>query len=416
MNYTQLVVGIDIDENNAQVSVCHDPSEGVVTYSTDETGENFKIPVAAYKLPGSDRWAFGEEALISAKGFEAEAERDILGKAIRDAKEKGVDPESESILLLGRFLSFLLKLPRETLSCRVNALVITKRHIEPVFLQVVKEAVKSAGISIPSVRVISYGESFFFYALSQPIGLWRSGVQLYDYSDGLFESMNISIDHSTTPAIVKADKTSHDDMVPFFGADRRKLDEKFSLIAKEDLKNPVSGTYLTGEAFIERWEQKTLRLICTRSRVFTGQNLYTKGACYAACDDVKLLRITSRYLFLDEDSLMSNVSVRALSGGREILIPVADAGEKWYNAGKKTELLLGHDRELIVVISDIKDKNERNVVMRLDWLPDRPDRASRIEVIFTFLSPERFSVTVKDLGFGELFRSTGESRIEEIVI
>ncbi|MBR2186387.1 MAG: hypothetical protein IJ857_03515, partial [Lachnospiraceae bacterium] len=149
----------------------------------------------------------------------------------------------------------------------MNALCITEREVHPFSKKVFEEAMKSTGIGIPSIRVISYGESFFFYALSQPIGLWRNGALLYDYSDGLFESDYLSIDHSTAPAIVSDIRKKHGDMTPFYGSDRRKMDEKFLSITMEDMKKSVSGTYLTGEAFNERWEQRTLRYICTRSRV-----------------------------------------------------------------------------------------------------------------------------------------------------
>lgn len=412
----QLTVGIDLNSKFTLISVCHDPAEGVITYSPDGTRENFKIPVAAFKIPGSDKYVFGEEAVNSAAAYKKDYKTDLFQSAREAAEKSGLKRDLPEIVVLGKFLSFLLRLPKETAFARVNSLCITERKVHPLSEKVINEAVKSAGIGIPSVKVISYGESFFFYALSQPIGLWRNGVLLYDYNDRLFESRHLSIDHGTSPALVRSRAGVRENMVPFFGSDRKNLDEKFVAAAMEDLKDGVSGTYLTGEAFNERWEQKTLRYICARSRVFKGQNLYTKGACYAAADDVNLIRISQRYLYFGEDTLSTNVSIRAISEGREVLLSVSDAGEKWYSAGKTLELMLGHDRELIVVLSDICDKNERNVVMRLDWLPVRPDRASRIKAEFAFESVNKLSVTVSDLGFGEIFRSTGDKRTEEILL
>ncbi len=127
-----------------------------------------------------------------------------------------------------------------------------------------------------------------------------------------------------------------------------------------------------------------------------------------------LIRISRRYLYLGQDSLLTNVSLRAISRGREALLPIADAGSKWYESSKSMEVLLGHDRELIVVLTDIKDRSERNAVIRLDWMPMRPERASRVKVEFEFLSAKRLRVKVTDLGFGEIFRATGEKRKEEI--
>ncbi len=412
----RLVVGIDFNEKYTQISVCHDPSEGVITYSRNKESEDFRIPVAAFKVPGSEKWVFGDEAVHGAAGFKMKHETDLLEKAFQAAESRKLLKDSQAIHILGKYISYLLKLPLETSLSRVNGLCITQREVHPASKRVFEEAVRSAGIGIPSIKVISYSESFFFYALSQPIGLWRNGALLYDYSDNAFESDYLDIDHGTAPVLVRDVRKKRDGMTPFYGSDRKKLDEKLVAIAMEDLKKSVSGTYLTGEAFNERWEQKTLRYICTRSRVFKGQNLYSKGACYAAADEVELIRISKRYLFLGKDSLTTNVSIRAISGGREVLLPIADAGGKWYDQSKSMEVLLGHDRELIVVLTDIIDRSERNVVIRLDWMPSRPERASRIRAEFEFQSEKKLTVTVTDLGFGEIFRATGEMRKEEILL
>ena len=412
----QLVIGIDLSEKYTLISICHDPSEGVITYSPDRENENFKIPAAAFRVPGSGRYVFGEEAVKSAAAFNMDYETGLFEKACESAKNGGLRGDDPAVILLGKFISHLLRLPPETAMAKVNALTVAVRRLHALSGKVMEAAIKSAGIGIPSVRVISYGESFFYYALSQPIGLWRDGVHLYDYTDSHFVSGSLSIDHSTTPALVRNTIKSREDMVPFFGSDRRRLDEKFLSIAMEDLKHGASGTYLTGEAFNERWEQRTLRYICSRSRVFKGQNLYSKGACYAAANDVDLIRISRRYVYIGDDSLVTNVSIRAVAEGKEVLLTVADAGEKWFDAGSSMELMLGHDRELILVLTDISDRNERNKVIRLDWLPVRPDRAGRIKADFRFLSRDRLLLGIKDLGFGEIFKSSGKEKEEEIML
>lgn len=416
MNNNRLVIGIDLNNDHSLVSFCLDPSDGVKTYSREEGKDDFRIPVAAFTVPGSGNTFFGEEAVRSAEGFEMEYETGLFEKALERAEEGNGFEESREIKIFGEFLSWLLRLVPETALSKVMALCITVRNVNPFSGKVLNAACSSVGIGIKNLKVMSYAESFFFYALSQPVGLWRNGVLLYDYSDTLFESAALETDHSTTPALVRFTRKEREGMVPFFGTDRRKLDEKFLSIVSDDIRNGVSATYLTGEAFNERWEQRTLRYICTRSRVFKGQNLYSKGACYGAADMVDLIRISRRYLYLGEESLTVNVSVRALSRGKEILIPVSDAGDRWYDAGDTIEVLMGHDRELIVVLTDIQDKSERNVVIRLDWLPERPERASRIKAEFRFLSVKKLLIKVTDLGFGELFRSTGIVRTEEVIL
>ncbi|MBR2186388.1 MAG: hypothetical protein IJ857_03520 [Lachnospiraceae bacterium] len=99
----KLVVGIDFSDKYTLISTCHDPSEGVVTWSGKKDNEDFRVPVAAFKLPGSDRWVFGDEAVERAESFGMKYDTDILAKAL-SAGERGMDHRtSPEIVLLGRY-------------------------------------------------------------------------------------------------------------------------------------------------------------------------------------------------------------------------------------------------------------------------------------------------------------------------
>ena len=61
------------------------------------------------------------------------------------------------------------------------------------------------------------------------------------------------------------------------------MDITFSkIVAAETKKTYISSNYLTGLGFSEKWLNKSRELLTQGRRVFAGQNIYTKGACYKA--------------------------------------------------------------------------------------------------------------------------------------
>ena len=54
-------------------------------------------------------------------------------------------------------------------------------------------------------------------------------------------------------------------------------------IINESFKNQIISTvFLVGDTFAEGWMKQSVALLCKGRRVFMGNNLFTKGACYAA--------------------------------------------------------------------------------------------------------------------------------------
>ncbi|MCR4890968.1 MAG: hypothetical protein K5989_02100 [Lachnospiraceae bacterium] len=401
-----VVIGIDLGERGAQISYCLNGEREVKTYSLSREEDQFLIPLEAYQNPENKAKSFGFEAQAAAEKGKGETEKDLL---------KGAMESEDGVRLLGLYFSYLLHLPKEILGTEVRALVFSLREVDQRVCQVLERAVESAGIQIPVIRYVSYGESFFFYALSQKIELWRYGVVLFEYDDSRFEVRRLTVDQHLEPAFVTVEEKSYPIMLPFTGQDKEKLDRSFLSIAEGVTgTGALSGVYLTGSAFEERWENGTLKFLCSRARVFQGQNLYSKGACYAATDVVSWSRLSGKFVFLDKNSLRQNISIRAISKGKEELLSVMDAGLSWYNASAEKEVLLGQDKEIVVVLNGMMDENERNVVLRLSRFPDRPDRASRVLLRFYFEERDILVVEIQDLGFGDLFPSSGMVQTERI--
>ena len=95
-----------------------------------------------------------------------------------------------------------------------------------------------------------------------------------------------------------------------------------------------------GEGFDGKWYEESLKILCgAGKRVFAGNNLFAKGACYRAMDELKNPEERA-YVFLGEDKIPYNVGLRAPGAGRESLYTLLNAGTSWYEAKAECEALL----------------------------------------------------------------------------
>ena len=63
---------------------------------------------------------------------------------------------------------------------------------------------------------------------------------------------------------------------------------------------------------------------------------------------------------------------------------------------------------LVFVVSIPEETEKKRVAMALDGLPKRPNRTSRLSLTLKYVSPRDCEITVKDLGFGEMYPSSGK--------
>ncbi|MCR5777500.1 MAG: hypothetical protein K6G84_08815 [Lachnospiraceae bacterium] len=411
-------IGIDLRDDYSEISYCIKEESNVVTYKAGEEEENFEIPTVACKLPGDGEWFFGLEAIATADEYGLSLVTGLINKAIIGKRIFANDSETiDPVRLLGMYISYLMELPKEVSKYDIASIVVTVDKVAAEIPFILDRALESYKKDVPYMRYVSHAESFFYYALSHPIELWRDGVLLYDYTDEHFRMSRLLIDTSLKPAVVQTAEQLFEDMIPFSEDNSEVYDNMFREITEtEIMKGRVSAVYLTGSVFKGRWAEKTFRFLCSRSRVFAGQNLYTKGACYAAADLAGWTRLGSRYIFMDETRLHANIALRAESEGKEMLVDLVSAGVSWYDVNASFECMLGTDRKIDLVIKSCDDGEERNVVIRCDWIPERPERTTRVYISLYCPNEGQLSIRVTDMGFGEIFQSAGMTKEELIEI
>ena len=94
--------------------------------------------------------------------------------------------------------------------------------------------------------------------------------------------------------------------------------------------------------------------------------------------------------------------------GSPTYYPLIEGGNNWYECSGSCELILDDTQELVFVVGTLGETEKKRVVMQLPGLPGRPNKTTRLLVELVCVSSKKCQITVKDLGFGDMFPSSGK--------
>ena len=100
--------------------------------------------------------------------------------------------------------------------------------------------------------------------------------------------------------------------------------------------------------------------------------------------------------------------------GSPTYYPLIEAGNNWYECKSSCELILDDTEELVFIVSTFEKPEKIRVGMTLPGLPKRPNKTTRIYLELQYVSQRECHILVKDLGFGEMFPSSGKTWEESV--
>ena len=103
-----------------------------------------------------------------------------------------------------------------------------------------------------------------------------------------------------------------------------------------------------------------------------------------------------------------------LKDGKKITIPLATAGDQWYEVNGHCELILRESNCVTFVIDFLSRRGTSLADFKLEGLPVRPNRVTRISLDLSMTSEKRVKFIIKDMGFGEIYPSTGKDWTDEL--
>lgn len=411
------VIGYDLGKIVSQISFCMIGSAEAETVSSVAGTEQYNIPTVLCKRSGVNQWFYGKEALKYAKEEDGILVEDLLTLAER-GEEVIVEGESyDPAALLTLFVKRSLSLLTMQMSLHLaEAVMFTVEELTPRMVDVLNKV--AAGLQLKDVSVYfqSHVESFYYYTLYQPGELWKYDVLIFDYS-GSLKSLCFTCNKKTSPQVVLILDNAYPDMqrVSWAGNEeetealKKRLDEQFLEAAVKEVQGKIISTvYLLGDGFKENWARESLRFLCRNRRVFQGNNLYSKGACYGALERLNPGEEGQRHVYLGKDKLKANIGMKVLRRGEDSYFAVLDAGHNWYEAFADYEMILESGNNVDFVITPLTGGSVTERRMTLEGLPDRPRRTCRLKFHVEMTAVDKVTVTVEDMGFGEIFPSSGK--------
>ena len=416
INKDRYVVGLDLNNKFAQISFARIDQNDPDTLSTVAGEEEFNIPAVILKKKANNQWVIGQNAEEAFQNQEGYIVSDLLNKSLKgeNVRMGSEEYKAEDLLLLfiKRALSML---PLMTTPEKIASVVVTVRRADSDMVKVLKKLPDLLKMGEEKVHFLSYEESFFFYMLYQKSELQNHQVMLCDSSEGYLNIYRMEKNRYVNPPIAGVDNFVYEDFK--FGpesASAAEMDQRFLNIADHLCENRIfSAIYLIGSGFYDNWCEESLKFLCKNRRVFKGNNLFSKGAALAAKEYASPSGYEKNIRFFGKDRVQANVGVVIMDGEERKEIPFITAGDHWYEVGKTIEFLLHETDTIPIWIELISKRNRLGADLKLQGLPVKNSRMTRISLTIKMNSERSVLFVVKDLGFGELFPSTGLEWTEE---
>lgn len=413
-----VLVGYDLGEQYSQISYLVYGQEDVDTVATVVGTKQYNIPTMLCKRKGVNQWFYGKDAVKNADVEDMIPVEGLLSLA-RKGEEVTLDGESfDPAALLTLFLKRSMTLMNFIATVdKIDAIMFTVDELDDRMVEILSRASVNLGLRTTQIYFQSHTESFYYYMLHQPAELWNYQVLACEHDGMRLKTYRMECNKRTTPIVVLIEEQIYETLIIPEETEEETIkqdayhlaDERFLGILKKMCEGRiVSSAYLLGDGFRNEWNKESLQFLCHSRRVFQGNNLFSRGACYGLQEKLEPSEEGAKHVFLGKDKLKSNVGMNVLRQGKDSYYALLDAGENWYEASKKCEFLLAGEREISFVITPLTGKNieTKKMVLTGTDISNAPYTRYRLEM--TMSTPEIMRVTVTDLGFGEMFASSGQ--------
>lgn len=403
-----MFLGFDLNDNGCHLACISSADAVPMPVSPVTGGENSLIPVALLKN-GND-WLFGDKALEEAAKQQREPVLKLWERALKKELIMCGGKEYEPLKLLAIYVKKVLELTTFVGQWQnADYIIFTVEELYAQQVQLLRELAAELGFDPKRVGMKSRRESFFEYVRHQKKEIYNNDVIVLDYTSGEVVARILSQDSryrtkkNSMPVCTVTDAPSEGLSI--------ENDERLLSFCEYHLKDRiVSSVYLVGKPVNGELLRETIRFLRMKRQVFAKPLLYAAGACYAARD-----RVQSKpgeipvMLYLGDDKLKYNVGLRAYREREEEYLSVVDAGISWYDVNVTKELYLGRERELRFMKIPLVggNRSEQYHIVRLVDIPPRPEHTTRVRIEAFMDGPKELKVTISDLGFGQIFPSSG---------
>lgn len=353
----RLSIGIDITEEEAQICYYDEASDKVVSVSCIKGENRFVVPLLPEEMEQEGFLSIFERLARLVQGAVGDFEIERVGIAVKEKDQQ------------------ILKKLTYTFA--------------------------NMNITPKKVDILNYDESFAYYVINQPEDINNGDVLLLKYDGDNLHVKRIEFIRNRRPYGILMDGYKKE-----MPDDEEEFDKKLYRILNDEIeKGRISTIYIAGDEFGLAAIKKILG---TRkvAHAYYGKNLFANGACFAVTERPSVNY--EDYRILSEDRTIVDISVLIDHNGKNTKLLLSKAGTSWQAAGAKVQCLLDDITSVNFVIVSATGGITTNYSMDLGSFPKRKNKTTRVEISVIYKQEDRFEIAIKDLGFGEFFRSSGK--------
>lgn len=374
-----LVIGIDIQEYISLVAY-YDEREAKTVSLTFPSGKNYK------------------ENPISTRHWCMATDEEHIG-------------QMEDIV---RFLNGLIELVKEQTGCvKIGKVCICVESFLTGLLQFLEKIFDQLGIDSSHRTFISREEAFAFYVYNQRKDLYTSCVMLLDYNDKGIDCYLMSNGKIQNQEVIKENRYHfYNDKIP---------DVLNGILGLQDitgdiidwLKNIVkrfiiSSVFITGQGFnVKEFPKEFTDFLCKKRKVFAGQNIYVKGACYCGYESLYIGKLNNVILACG-NRVTTGVELDILERGKQKRLRVIKPGINWYDAKRSYDFIVEDLTSITFHLKPCDSSKDYEKTIDISEIPYRKGKMTRINVQIYFSSESVCHVKISDKGFGGVVKSSGK--------
>lgn len=407
MNETRdLIIGIDFGKEYSQLCYYDRKAEEPRSVPIKVGSSQFEMPTSLCRRVEQGDYCVGLEAEYFVRekgGFPVED----LYKVSRSEKPFLVAGEHlQPWEILAHFLRGILKLLGVAeVEKNIRCLAVSMEELNAMQVENLQKACAELGLPEDRVLLLDYEESFYYYVMTQKIETWNRSVGWYSFKNEHVTFRRMSMRSGSKPVSVRLDEPVETDL----SQDPEERDADFYTFVKDTLGTDLySSIQINGEGFDQEWAKKSVKLLCYQKRkVFFGNNLFARGACASGAERF-INHALKDYRYMSSSLVLANVGMDMRVMGTPAYYPLITAGRNWYESSAYVELILDDTNELTFLVEIMGEPEKKRIAMALSGLPERPNKTTRLGVSLQYISQAECRIVVRDLGFGEMFPSSGK--------
>lgn len=411
----KLVIGYDLSNEYAQISFSHQNEETLQMVSLIEGAEQYNIPACLFKRNGINQWFFGKDAEAYSNVEEGFMITNLLEQALIGEEVSVEETYFDPIALLTLFVKRSLSLVGDgTLKGKIAGIMFSVPNLNGRTIAVLNQLASLLDLKETPIYFQGREESIYHFQIHQAKELWKQDVMVYDFTLHNMKSYHFFQNKHTKPVVVFVEAVTHEEAVQ---SETATLDMVFKgIIDRTTQGKEISSAYLIGDGFAGDWCKESLRILCHNRRVFRGNNLYSKGACYSMQERLRTEREPAERIFLGKDKLKANVGMNVVRKQVASYLALLNGGENWYDSKKECDIILPLGNAFSIMITPLDGRNVKTVEVELQGLPMREEKTTRLHLTVSMEAENIVRIQVKDMGFGEIIPSTGQIFTQEITL